>query len=1270
MSARDGVRVPVVLQFQAAECALAALAMLMAHHGRAVPLEELRRAAGPGGEGTSLATLRNLAADHGFTARAFRKEEPDLADLAPPFMAFVDFNHMLVVEAVAPRHLRVVDPASGRRLIPRTEFERGFTGIVLRLDPRPGLTPRRAVPPRALPALLRRQWGWGGVAALAALATGAALASAAAGLDRDTTALGPPLLAVAAWAALVAALETWGASLHRAAATLVDRLLPGRDAGFHALRDPSMLVALAQLPQRLARLARGGPASALAGLLVGLPPLALLAAWWPTAGILAALAWVGCAALTLRATLAAGAPWRRLLLESGPLPLAERMRPAEPWQVAGRDDEALAAALAASCRARAPADAMARAEALLLGGLCAAAATAIWAAAALHPGQMAPPVLAALACLPWLRLPRALPAFSGLRQMAGGLDDLAAAAEPPAVPPGPAPLHATGLGFAPLFHDLSLTLATGARIGLTGPAGSGKTVLARLLSGRMAAHAGRVTAAGPVALVPSSAALFPASVLDNVVCWRPGIGRAGAEDALRAAGLWDDIAARPGGLDAPVAEGAANWSGGQCRRLMLARALADNPAAVVLDETLDAVDVAAERAILERLRARGVAVLLISQRPDSLRGCDAAWCLADGALVPWRDGLWAAGGRPLVLPSTPAAPSAPPPGDTAAPCPAGLRPLTWQARLRGQVLHPIDPQDGTCDGTVLAQDGHAYLVLPRTGAPHGTPPTDRAILVAAVLAMGSGAAVALAGSALGGGALGIAVAAWVLARRRLAARLDLAGTLAVALHALSRSPWWSRRHTAERLQQWCEDWRGLGSRRAIATAEAAAFALLLLALAALTHPVAVAAAGLGGAVAALAAGRLAAALHRRAWPRRTAAQAMLEPLLTLTAWAPATAATWAAHAAWRRRERAVGRAALARRAVLALRDGGRWLAPAVLCLWPEDWGLAAALALVPGNALGDALDRLFQARRDHAALAPFRAAPAENQGAPPERPPVSLRLESVSFGYECTVLNGVSLAVAPGEVVALAGPSGGGKSTLLRLMMGTEAPQAGQVLMNGRDLRQCDRLAWRAHTAAIIQDEVLDLRPLHAHVRGLAPLDLGAVAAWLDRLGAWDWVERLPMGLASLSDGRMLSGARAAQVLLARALCRRPSLLFLDETLAALDPEQRRRALAVIRASGATCVLVSHQPDVLAEADRVLWLEDGRLHDRPGAGHGATIPVAEIAAAPHAPFGAAARLYRPAALARIDGPDRRDVPPPPPPRAAPVVLAALLTAVLALVMKF
>jgi ABC-type bacteriocin/lantibiotic exporter with double-glycine peptidase domain len=269
----------------------------------------------------------------------------------------------------------------------------------------------------------------------------------------------------------------------------------------------------------------------------------------------------------------------------------------------------------------------------------------------------------------------------------------------------------------------------------------------------------------------------------------------------------------------------------------------------------------------------------------------------------------------------------------------------------------------------------------------------------------------------------------------------------------------------------------------------------------------------------------------------------------------------------------------------------------------------------------------------------------------------------LGFAYDQPVLRNVSLSVAPGEVIAIAGPSGSGKSTLLRLLMGLELPQQGCVLTDGADMRRLNRLAWRAHAAAVLQDERLEFRSIASHVRGHATIELDEVAGWLVRVGLWPKVAALPMGVASLVETRLLSSGQAALLMLARALARRPAILFLDETLSPLDPDTQAKVLAAIRASGVTCIFTSHQEDLLRRADRILRIANGTLRAEvpPSmAKHAGTIGNE----APPSAFGTAGRLYRATAMARLESPDREDILPELAPAALVPALVALAAAVL------
>jgi ATP-binding cassette, subfamily B, bacterial CvaB/MchF/RaxB len=207
----------------------------------------------------------------------------------------------------------------------------------------------------------------------------------------------------------------------------------------------------------------------------------------------------------------------------------------------------------------------------------------------------------------------------------------------------------------------------------------------------------------------------------------------------------------------------------------------------------------------------------------------------------------------------------------------------------------------------------------------------------------------------------------------------------------------------------------------------------------------------------------------------------------------------------------------------------------------------------------------------------------------------------VSFRYadgEPDVLTRVSLRIDPGESVAITGPSGGGKTTLLKLMLGILEPTEGEVRIGGIPLQRLGLTRWRQMVGVVMQDE---------------PLFSGSVAdniCFFDTAPDRDWIEHcakvaavhdeiqaMPMGYHTLIGelGTALSGGQKQRVLLARALYKRPRLLLLDEATSALDLDRERTVNQAVRQLALTRVIVAHRPETIASATRVIALHDGRV---------------------------------------------------------------------------
>ena len=236
-------------------------------------------------------------------------------------------------------------------------------------------------------------------------------------------------------------------------------------------------------------------------------------------------------------------------------------------------------------------------------------------------------------------------------------------------------------------------------------------------------------------------------------------------------------------------------------------------------------------------------------------------------------------------------------------------------------------------------------------------------------------------------------------------------------------------------------------------------------------------------------------------------------------------------------------------------------------------------------------------------------------GAEPETPRTRLpdpkgalsldRVVQRAPGSDTLVLKGLSLAMEPGEVLGVVGPSGAGKTTLARLCVGAIAPDAGVVRLDGASLADWDpdrlgrHLGYLPQDNALIAGSVRDNISRFAIWRGEDPAAIdAAVIAAAQAAGVHDMILRLPRGYDTVLShgGRGLSAGQGQRVALARALYGAPALLVLDEPNASLDAEGEMalaKAIVDAKARGASILIIAHRTGVLAAADRLLVLRDG-----------------------------------------------------------------------------
>jgi ATP-binding cassette subfamily B protein RaxB len=207
----------------------------------------------------------------------------------------------------------------------------------------------------------------------------------------------------------------------------------------------------------------------------------------------------------------------------------------------------------------------------------------------------------------------------------------------------------------------------------------------------------------------------------------------------------------------------------------------------------------------------------------------------------------------------------------------------------------------------------------------------------------------------------------------------------------------------------------------------------------------------------------------------------------------------------------------------------------------------------------------------------------------------SLQAVGLSFRYagEPWVMQDFRTVIEAGESVVIAGESGCGKTTLLKLLSAQLSPNAGHVLVDGRELALWNPQHLRQQFSTVLQDDELFKGTIADNISGFEPdPDFARVREAADAAEIWQDIRRMPMSLNTLLGdmGGSLSGGQRQRILLARALYREPRMLFLDEATSHLDVTTEGRVLDHLDSLGITIVSVAHRPDVLRRASRIIHL--------------------------------------------------------------------------------
>lgn len=213
-----------------------------------------------------------------------------------------------------------------------------------------------------------------------------------------------------------------------------------------------------------------------------------------------------------------------------------------------------------------------------------------------------------------------------------------------------------------------------------------------------------------------------------------------------------------------------------------------------------------------------------------------------------------------------------------------------------------------------------------------------------------------------------------------------------------------------------------------------------------------------------------------------------------------------------------------------------------------------------------------------------------------------IQFEQVEFAYQAErrILHKISFSIPAGKKIAIVGPSGGGKSTLARLLLRFYEVNTGRILIDGQDIRQITQHSLRSAIGVVPQDTVLFNETLEYNLRYARPDATQAEIEAVVQLAQLDqFIASLPQGYATLvgERGLKLSGGEKQRVAIARALLKKPRILIFDEATSALDSLSERAILTALQqaAAGHTTLVIAHRLSTIVDADQILLLDQGRI---------------------------------------------------------------------------
>ncbi|TYO68381.1 NHLP family bacteriocin export ABC transporter peptidase/permease/ATPase subunit [Bradyrhizobium hipponense] len=678
---------------EAVECGAAALAMVLAHYGAWIPLEQLRVACGVSRDGSKASNIVKAALNLGMAAKGFRKEISTLHELPMPCIIHWNFNHFVVLEGIDGDRVSINDPAIGRRLLDLSELDRAFTGVALAMEPTESFR-RVGSKPKGMRLLFREL---GRSRGPLALVIAVSLALIIPGIvipgfskifvdeiliQNNESWLKPLLIGMGATAlfrALVAGLQQ---SLllrlqTKLAVVMISRFLwhvLSLPMDFFAQRHAGEIATRVATNEQISRLLSDGVVSNALSLTSLIFFAAAMAVYdGPLTAIVVGASLVNLVALKIigqrREDLSGS-----LALERGKLVASTigAVRTIETLKASGLEDEAFANWAGIQAKTLNADQELGLSSNLLdmlptlLSGLTMAAVLGLGGLRVIEGSLTLGSLVAFQSLMASFSSPitTLVNQIGSLQMIKGGLERLedvynyplegtSGGARVQDISPkltGHIELSNVTFGYSilesPLISELSISIAPGKRVALVGPSGSGKSTLGRLICGLYKPWSGEVRVDGftlseipreifanSIAYVDQDIFLFEGTARDNLTLWDTTVPEPEISRALKDAAVHDEIATRIGNYDCYVSEGGMNFSGGQRQRIEIARALVANPSVIVLDEATAALDPITEKLIDEQMRRRGCTCIIIAHRLSTIRDSDEIIVLQQGRIV-------------------------------------------------------------------------------------------------------------------------------------------------------------------------------------------------------------------------------------------------------------------------------------------------------------------------------------------------------------------------------------------------------------------------------------------------------------------------------------------------------------------------------------------------------------------------------------------------------------------------------------------------------------